>query len=72
MTNRQGDPMRDHYNFSKGTRGKFFRPGAIVRSPVYLDEAVQPTLSDIVEIDINPLYATPSGVMALDVLLVSQ
>ncbi|MFM9972408.1 MAG: hypothetical protein ACKVQK_28840 [Burkholderiales bacterium] len=41
--------MKDHYDFSKGTRGKFFRPGAIFRSPVYLDEAVQSTLSAMAE-----------------------
>ena len=41
--------MRDHYEFSKGTRGKFFRPDAIFRSPVYLDKTVQSTLAAMAE-----------------------
>ena len=41
--------MKDHYDFSKGTRGKFFRPDAIFRSPVYLDETVQSTLAAMAE-----------------------
>lgn len=33
--------MKKEYDFSKGTRGKFFRPGAVFRFPIYLDEATQ-------------------------------
>ena len=33
--------MKDHYDFSKGGRGKFFRPDAVFRLPVYLDEKVE-------------------------------
>jgi hypothetical protein len=33
--------MKDHYDFSKGTRGKFYQADAIFRLPVYLDEKVQ-------------------------------
>lgn len=33
--------MKDHYDFSKGSRGKFYKPDAVVRLPVYLDEKVQ-------------------------------
>lgn len=33
--------MKDHYDFSKGVRGKFYREGAAFRLPVYLDERVQ-------------------------------
>jgi hypothetical protein len=29
--------MKKQYDFSKGTRGKFYRPGAPLRIPVYLD-----------------------------------
>jgi hypothetical protein len=29
--------MKKQYDFSKGTRGKFYRPGATLRIPVYLD-----------------------------------
>lgn len=37
--------MKDHYDFSKGERGKFFRPDAVFRLPVYLDEKVQDYLA---------------------------
>jgi hypothetical protein len=32
------DEMEKEYDFSKATRGKFFRPGLHLRPPVYLDE----------------------------------
>ena len=37
--------MKDRYDFSKGTRGKFFKPNAVFRLPVYLDEKVQDYLT---------------------------
>lgn len=37
--------MKDQYDFSKGERGKFFRPEAVFRLPVYLDEKVQSYLT---------------------------
>ena len=35
------DDMPAEIDFSKGTRGKFFRPGAKLNLPVYLDDQVQ-------------------------------
>lgn len=32
--------MKDEYDFSRGERGKFHRPGARMNLPVYLDEEV--------------------------------
>ncbi len=37
--------MKSEYDFSKGRRGKFYRPDAVCRFPVYLDEAVQSYLA---------------------------
>ena len=37
--------MKDHYDFTKGVRGKFFNPGAVFKLPVYLDENVQSYLA---------------------------
>lgn len=37
--------MKDHYDFSKGVREKFYREGATFRLPVYLDEQVQDYLA---------------------------
>ncbi|NQT55505.1 MAG: hypothetical protein HQ551_04685 [Desulfobacteraceae bacterium] len=32
--------MREEYNFSKGERGKFYRPGAKLNLPIYLEDEV--------------------------------
>lgn len=37
--------MKDEYDFSKGTRGKFYRPGAKLTLPVYLEHEVQTYLA---------------------------
>lgn len=50
--------MKDHYDFSKGTRGKFYQPDAVFRLPVYLDEQVQAYLATKAEakgIDLSDL-----------------
>jgi hypothetical protein len=38
--------MKPEYDFSKGKRGKFFRPDAESRLPIYLDKDVQRYLSE--------------------------
>jgi hypothetical protein len=37
--------MKPEYDFSKGERGKFFRPDADMRLPIYLDADVQSYLA---------------------------
>lgn len=34
------DEMKDEYDFSKGERGKFYKPNARFHVPVYLDDTV--------------------------------
>ncbi len=36
--------MRDEYDFSKGERGRFYKPGATLNLPVYLDDDVRSVL----------------------------
>jgi hypothetical protein len=38
--------MKDEYDFSKGERGKFYRPGAKLNLPIYLEEDVLAYLSE--------------------------
>ena len=38
--------MKDEYDFSKGVRGKFYRPDAVFRLPVYLNEDVERYLAE--------------------------
>jgi len=39
--------MRKEYDFSKGERGKFYRPDAKLNMPIYLDEEVIAFIEDI-------------------------
>ena len=41
--------MRSEYDFSKAERGKFYRPNARLKLPVYLDEEVQAFVQAIAE-----------------------
>jgi hypothetical protein len=43
------DDMPAEIDFSKGTRGKFFRPGARLNLPVYLDDQVQTRLAALAD-----------------------
>ncbi len=45
QSNLNDDDMPAEIDFSKGTRGKFFRPNAALNLPVYLDADVQAYLS---------------------------
>ncbi len=38
--------MKDEYDFSKGTRGKFYRKDAVIDIPVYLDPEVRGFLTE--------------------------
>jgi hypothetical protein len=38
--------MKPEYDFSKGERGKFFRPNAELRLPIYLSPDVQNYLTE--------------------------
>ena len=49
MSQTEYDDMPAEINFSKGTRGKFFRPGAKLNLPVYLDDQVQSRLAALAD-----------------------
>jgi uncharacterized protein len=40
-----GEPMKDEYDFSNATRGKFFRKDAVLDLPVYLEPPVRDYLT---------------------------
>jgi hypothetical protein len=46
QANPNDDDMPAEIDFSKGTRGKFFKPGAQLNLPVYLEAEVQAYLAD--------------------------
>ncbi|MDY6909356.1 MAG: hypothetical protein SWC40_05355 [Thermodesulfobacteriota bacterium] len=39
--------MREEYDFSKGERGKFYRPNMKLNIPIYLDEEVSTFVDQI-------------------------
>jgi len=39
--------MKREYDFSKGVRGKFYKKGAVLRLPIYLDVKIQQQLERI-------------------------
>ncbi len=41
--------MKPEYDFSKAERGKFYRKGAEIRLPIYLDAKLQHRLEQIAE-----------------------
>ncbi|MEW6326699.1 MAG: hypothetical protein AB1487_03780 [Thermodesulfobacteriota bacterium] len=41
--------MRDEYDFSKGERGKFYRPDAKLNLPIYLDDEVMAFVEKIAD-----------------------
>ena len=43
------DEMKEECDFSKGERGKFYRPNARFHIPVYLEEGVMGTLTEIAQ-----------------------
>ncbi len=47
MNTRQNDEMPDEIDFSQGIRGRFYRPNATLRLPIYLDEEVHARLAHL-------------------------
>jgi hypothetical protein len=49
------DDMKDEYDFTHAEVGKFYRPGAKLRYPIYLDDDLQAFLSAAAEREGIPL-----------------
>ena len=62
--------MRDEYDFSKGERGKFYRPDAKLSLPVYLDEDVQATLATLASAKGVDLSALVNDLLKKDIELI--
>jgi hypothetical protein len=41
--------MKGNYDFSRGVRGKFYREGAELRLPIYLDAKLQRQLEELAQ-----------------------
>jgi hypothetical protein len=64
--------MKPEYDFSKGERGKFFRPDAQVRLPIYLDAEVQKYLADRAAQKGIPLSELVNGLLRQEIQIIES
>jgi cytidylate kinase len=64
--------MKRHYDFSKAERGKFYRKGASVRLPIYLDGQLQKRLERIAQKKGRDLGDVVSALLTKDVELLEE
>ena len=64
--------MKAHYDFSKAERGKFFRKGARVRLPIYLDGQLQKRLERIALKNGQDVGDVVSDLLSKDVALLEK
>ncbi|MCH8964697.1 MAG: hypothetical protein IIB58_07035 [Planctomycetes bacterium] len=61
--------MKKEYDFSKGERGKFYRPDATLNFPVYLDEDVRKFVEDIAQKKHRDVSAVVNDLLKSDMRL---
>jgi hypothetical protein len=61
--------MKKEYDFSKGVRGKFFRPNAVIKLPIYLDKDVQTFVQGIAESKQSDVAAVVNELLKSDMRL---
>jgi len=66
------DDMPAEIDFSKGVRGKFFRPGAKFNLPVYLDDQVQARLTALANAKGVDLSALVNDMLRKDLELIEM
>lgn len=66
------DDMPAEIDFSKGERGKFYRPGAKLNMPIYLDEQVQETLTAIATAKGQELSTLVNELLKKDIELIQM
>ncbi|MGA2769361.1 MAG: hypothetical protein ABSG26_00965 [Bryobacteraceae bacterium] len=64
--------MKPHYDFSKAERGKFYRKGARLRLPIYLDGRLQKRLERIAERKGRDLADVVSDLLLKDLDLLEE
>jgi hypothetical protein len=62
--------MKKEYDFSKGVRGKFYRPNAKFNVPVYLDDKVQQFVERIAEQKRTDVSSVVNRLLRSDMALV--
>jgi hypothetical protein len=64
--------MKPHYDFSTAERGKFYRKGARLRLPIYLDSKLQKRLEHIAEKKGRDVGDVISGLLMKNVELLDE
>jgi cytidylate kinase len=64
--------MKPHYDFSKAERGEFYRKGARVRLPIYLDGQLQKRLERIAQKKGRDVGDVVSDLLVKDVDLLEE
>jgi cytidylate kinase len=64
--------VKAHYDFSKAERGRFYRKGALVRLPIYLDGQLQRRLERIAQKKGRDLGDVVSDLLTKDVELLEE
>ena len=64
--------MKPEYDFSKGERGKFFRPNAQLRLPIYLDADVQAYLAERAAQKGIPLGEMVNGLLKQEIRIIES
>ncbi len=72
MTQKHDDDMPAEIDFSNGTRGEFFRPGAKLNLPVYLDDQVQARLTELANAKGVDLSALVNQLLKKDIELIEM
>lgn len=62
--------MKKEYDFSKGARGKFYRPNATFNFPVYLDSEVQQFVERIAKTKRSDVSTVVNKLIKTDIELV--
>jgi hypothetical protein len=64
--------MKPEYDFTKGERGKFFRPCAEMRLPIYLDDDVQGYLTERAAHKGVPLGEMLNGLLKQEIKIIES
>ena len=72
MSQKHDDDMPAEIDFSNGTRGEFFRPGAKLNLPVYLDDQVQARLTELANAKGVDLSALVNQLLKKDIELIEM
>ena len=64
--------MKPEYDFTRGERGKFFRPDAEMRLPIYLDADIQSYLAQRAAQKGIPLSEMVNGLLKQEIQIIES